>query len=209
MGDELEVNTYDRFTKLEIEKSALEEVGGYSKVQAGDCVVAFSRKDIFAIKSVIEAETGLRVCVVYGALPPEMRRIQVMNASGEQRLLKLGLREAFHTMFSDLFSLSIPQAQLFNDPESGYNVMVASDAVGMGMNLNIRRIVFHTMQKFEGTEMAPVSVSMVKQIAGRAGRRSSEFPKVERPDNERLIKSLAVEPGHRYYLLSVPKSPLG
>ena len=70
------------------------------------------------------------------------------------------------------------QAQLFNDPDSGYDVLVASDAVGMGMNLNIRRIVFHTMQKFEGTETVPVSVSMVKQIAGRAGRRSSEFSKV-------------------------------
>ena len=76
-GDELEIHTYDRFTKLEIEKSSLEEIGGYSNVQAGDCVVAFSRRDIYAIKSVIEAETGLRVCVVYGALPPEMRRIQV------------------------------------------------------------------------------------------------------------------------------------
>ena len=27
------------------------------------------------------------------------------------------------------------QAKLFNDPNSGYDVLVASDAVGMGLNL--------------------------------------------------------------------------
>ena len=27
------------------------------------------------------------------------------------------------------------QAKLFNDPDSGYDVMVASDAIGMGLNL--------------------------------------------------------------------------
>jgi len=142
VGDTLEVCEYDRFTELEIEANSLEARGGYSSVQPGDCVVAFSRRDIYAIKAAIEGETGLRACVVYGALPPEMRRIQ---------------------------------AQLFNDPESGYDVMVASDAVGMGLNLNIRRVIFHTLTKFEGSGMVPVSVSLIKQIAGRAGRRSSKW----------------------------------
>uniref|UniRef100_A0A061QM91 Atp-dependent rna helicase mitochondrial-like n=1 Tax=Tetraselmis sp. GSL018 TaxID=582737 RepID=A0A061QM91_9CHLO len=69
------------------------------------------------------------------------------------------------------------QARLFNDPNSGFDVMVASDAMGMGLNLNIRRVVFHTLEKFEGTYVKPVSVSMIKQISGRAGRRSSEWEK--------------------------------
>jgi len=69
------------------------------------------------------------------------------------------------------------QAELFNDPDSGYDVMIASDAVGMGLNLNIRRIIFHKLMKFNGSGDVPVSVSMVKQIAGRAGRRNSEWPK--------------------------------
>jgi len=33
------------------------------------------------------------------------------------------------------------QAQLFNAEGSGFDILVASDAVGMGLNLNIRRIV--------------------------------------------------------------------
>ena len=43
------------------------------------------------------------------------------------------------------------QARAFNDPgKSGVDVLVASDAVGMGLNLNIRRVVFTTLAKREG-----------------------------------------------------------
>lgn len=49
---------------------------GYKDVQPGDCIVAFSRRDIYAIKAEIERTTPHRVCVVYGALPPQMRRHQ-------------------------------------------------------------------------------------------------------------------------------------
>ncbi|KAL0947723.1 hypothetical protein HGRIS_013808 [Hohenbuehelia grisea] len=62
------------------------------------------------------------------------------------------------------------QAALFNDPDSGYDVMIGSDAVGMGLNLKIKRIVFETVHKFDGTRERPLSLSQTKQIAGRAGR---------------------------------------
>jgi hypothetical protein len=42
------------------------------------------------------------------------------------------------------------QALLFSTPDSGYDVLVASDAIGMGLNLSIKRIVFSTIQKFDG-----------------------------------------------------------
>ncbi len=50
MGEEVEVRGYDRFTPLAVEEGGLR--GGYRRVQPGDCVVAFSRKSIFAIKRV-------------------------------------------------------------------------------------------------------------------------------------------------------------
>ncbi|KAH0830172.1 P-loop containing nucleoside triphosphate hydrolase protein [Lanmaoa asiatica] len=62
------------------------------------------------------------------------------------------------------------QAALFNDPLSGYDVIVTSDAVGMGLNLKIKRVVFETLHKFDGQERRPLSISQIKQIAGRAGR---------------------------------------
>ncbi|KIM87334.1 hypothetical protein PILCRDRAFT_814823 [Piloderma croceum F 1598] len=62
------------------------------------------------------------------------------------------------------------QAALFNDPDSGYDVMIASDAIGMGLNLKIKRIVFEATHKFNGIYEAQLSDSQIKQIAGRAGR---------------------------------------
>ncbi|KAI8993246.1 P-loop containing nucleoside triphosphate hydrolase protein [Pilobolus umbonatus] len=62
------------------------------------------------------------------------------------------------------------QAKAFNDPDSGFDVLVASDAVGMGLNLNIKRMIFSEIIKFNGRAMTYVSIPQLKQIAGRAGR---------------------------------------
>ena len=54
---------------------------------------------------------------------------------------------------------------------SGENsVVVATDAIGMGMNLPIKRVVFLEVQKYDGTQTRHLKTSEVKQIAGRAGR---------------------------------------
>jgi ATP-dependent RNA helicase SUPV3L1/SUV3 len=50
-------------------------------------------------------------------------------------------------------------------------VVVATDAIGMGLNLPIRRIVFLENEKFDGTRRRRLSSQEVKQIAGRAGRK--------------------------------------
>jgi len=66
-------------------------------------------------------------------------------------------------------------AAKFNDPKDTCKVMVATDAVGMGLNLNVRRIVFYSIYKIQMTqdgdkEVDLISVSQALQIAGRAGR---------------------------------------
>lgn len=55
---------------------------------------------------------------------------------------------------------------MFNDANSDSDVLVASDAIGMGLNLNISRIIFSTLQKFDGVQMRDLSVPEIKQIAG-------------------------------------------
>ncbi|MGR3764458.1 helicase-related protein [Rossellomorea sp. NS-SX7] len=50
-------------------------------------------------------------------------------------------------------------------------VIVATDAIGMGLNLPIRRIVFLENDKFDGTRRRLLTSQEVKQIAGRAGRK--------------------------------------
>ncbi|KAJ7221513.1 P-loop containing nucleoside triphosphate hydrolase protein [Mycena pura] len=63
------------------------------------------------------------------------------------------------------------QAALFNDPDSGYDVLIGSDAIGMGLNLKIRRVIFEAVRKFSGSGgVKLLSNSLIKQIAGRAGR---------------------------------------
>lgn len=121
-----------------------------SQVQKGDCVITFSRKDIFAVRREIEQVTGLKCASIYGNLPPGIYKIGIL-------------------ILKDVRS---EQARLFNKADSGFDVLVASDAVGMGLNLAIRRVVFDTVEKVTGM----VAPSHVKQIAGRAGRYGSDFP---------------------------------
>ena len=62
------------------------------------------------------------------------------------------------------------QARLFNDPDNEYDYLVASDAVGMGLNLAIKRIIFEASNKYDGSTRRTLGVADIKQIAGRAGR---------------------------------------
>jgi ATP-dependent RNA helicase SUPV3L1/SUV3 len=62
------------------------------------------------------------------------------------------------------------QAALFNDPDNDYDFLVASDAIGMGLNLEIRRVIFETAAKFDGMTFRRLSIPEIKQIGGRAGR---------------------------------------
>lgn len=55
--------------------------------------------------------------------------------------------------------------------EGETKVVVATDAIGMGLNLPIRRIIFLETRKFDGERIRPLTGSEIKQIAGRAGRR--------------------------------------
>ena len=158
-SDEVEVRHYQRLNPLQIAHKSLH--GNWSNVQRGDCIVTFSRAGIFQIKAAIESTTKLKVAVVYGSLPPEVREWQ---------------------------------ARRFNSQD--LDVLVATDAIGMGLNLcvatsvswrpdescqadyftvvtrRIKRIVFHRVYKYDGqgTEMQLVTQSQMKQIAGRAGR---------------------------------------
>ncbi|OCH86185.1 hypothetical protein OBBRIDRAFT_256975 [Obba rivulosa] len=62
------------------------------------------------------------------------------------------------------------QAALFNDPDNNYGVLVGSDAIGLGLNLKIKRVIFEAVSKFDGTSVRPLPTALIKQIAGRAGR---------------------------------------
>lgn len=50
------------------------------------------------------------------------------------------------------------------------DILVATDAIGMGLNLPIRRVIFSNIHKFDGVASRLLNATEVRQIAGRAGR---------------------------------------
>ncbi|MCY4643239.1 MAG: DEAD/DEAH box helicase [Bacteriovoracales bacterium] len=65
------------------------------------------------------------------------------------------------------------QARKFDAGET--DIIVSTDAISMGMNLPIKRVVFTTLSKFIDNKEIPISNSEIKQIAGRSGR-YNRFP---------------------------------
>ncbi len=60
------------------------------------------------------------------------------------------------------------QMEGFLEKQTEY--IVATDAIGMGLNLPIRRVIFMETEKFDGTELRDLKPEEIQQIAGRAGR---------------------------------------
>ncbi|CAL8353205.1 unnamed protein product [Merluccius merluccius] len=146
-GEEMEVHTYQRLTPFSILDNALESL---DNLRPGDCIVCFSKNDIYSISRQIEIR-GLECAVIYGSLPPGTK---------------------------------LSQAKKFNDPDDPCKILVATDAIGMGLNLSIKRIIFSTLVKPNINEkgekqMDTISTSQALQISGRAGRFSSKFKEGE------------------------------
>lgn len=60
------------------------------------------------------------------------------------------------------------QAALYQSGEVDY--MVATDAIGMGLNLDVDHVAFAALRKFDGRKRRFLRASEIAQIAGRAGR---------------------------------------
>lgn len=60
------------------------------------------------------------------------------------------------------------EARRFREGEA--KVLIATDAIAMGLNMPIERVIFSALDKFDGKEMRPLTASEIRQIAGRAGR---------------------------------------
>ena len=60
------------------------------------------------------------------------------------------------------------QVDLYQNGEVDY--LVATDAIGMGLNLDINHVAFSSLTKFDGRKMRNLAPNELAQIAGRAGR---------------------------------------
>jgi ATP-dependent RNA helicase SUPV3L1/SUV3 len=64
------------------------------------------------------------------------------------------------------------QVAMFEAGEVDY--LVATDAIGMGLNLKLDHVAFSDLGKFDGRRRRPLAAPEVAQIAGRAGRHLSD-----------------------------------
>ena len=60
------------------------------------------------------------------------------------------------------------QVDMFQSGEVDY--LVATDAIGMGLNMDVRHVCFTSLRKFDGQRMRALTPAELAQIAGRAGR---------------------------------------
>lgn len=60
------------------------------------------------------------------------------------------------------------QVDMYQNGEVDY--LVATDAIGMGLNLDVDHVAFSSLSKFDGRRMRPLAPNELAQIAGRAGR---------------------------------------
>ncbi len=64
------------------------------------------------------------------------------------------------------------QVALYQSGDVDY--IVATDAIGMGLNLDIDHVAFSRLSKFDGRVTRPLSAAEIGQIAGRAGRHMND-----------------------------------
>lgn len=129
--DTYEIRRYQRKSALVCEETPFRFP---EDLQEGDALIVFSKRAVMDVAGRLE-EQKVDASVIYGSLPPEIRRRQM---------------------------------HLFTSRKT--KVVVATDAIGMGLNLPVRRIIFLQTDKFDGTSRRKLTVSEIKQIAGRAGR---------------------------------------
>lgn len=89
-------------------------------------------------------------------------------------------------------------------------VVVATDAIGMGLNLPVDRIVFLETEKFDGTDIRKLRPEEIQQIAGRAGRDDKKPGLVNASVDKRyVVQGLeAVLPQIEYVSLGFPRELL-
>jgi ATP-dependent RNA helicase SUPV3L1/SUV3 len=142
-------------------------------------------------------------------------RLSMLTNAGEKKLTRLPRRSAIVAFSADevyaiaelirrqrggaavvLGSLSPrtrnAQVELYQSGQVDY--LVATDAIGMGLNLDVDHIAFASDRKFDGYQFRKLNPSEMAQIAGRAGRatRDGTFGTTGRcpPFDDELIRAL-------------------
>ena len=89
------------------------------------------------------------------------------------------------------------QVELYQSGDVDF--LVATDAIGMGINMDVDHVAFSNLEKFDGLGIRPLRPEEMGQIAGRAGRHMNDGTFGVTGDAEPLSEEIVARiEGHRY-----------
>ncbi|CAD7942417.1 unnamed protein product, partial [Amoebophrya sp. A25] len=192
---------YERFQPLVVERTPVQQL------RPGDCIVCFSRRDVWRIRSELETMNHIRFQELNrrGGVEDkkrmrggELQDEQEEDSESDGGAAVVGFEDENHVgsylgpsnkstkktaqgsnkLESFVLYGSLPsevrreQAEKFNRNVDD-SILIATDCIGLGLNLRIRRIIFASVHKFDGRERRELTPFEIRQIAGRAGRGKS------------------------------------
>lgn len=105
-----------------------------------------------------------------GSLPPRSALVAFSAASVYSLAERVRARRGGAAVVMGSLSPRARNAQVAMYQAGEVDYLVATDAIGMGLNLNVDRVAFAELAKFDGRRTRALDLAELSQIAGRAGR---------------------------------------
>jgi ATP-dependent RNA helicase SUPV3L1/SUV3 len=112
--------------------------------------------------------------VPLAALPPRSAVVAFSTARVYELAERLRARRGGAAIVLGALSPRARNAQVALYQSGEVDYMVATDAIGMGLNLDVDLVAFADLRKFDGQEVRSLQPAELAQIAGRAGRHHND-----------------------------------
>ena len=105
-----------------------------------------------------------------GKLPPRSAVVAFSATQVYELAERLRVRKGGAAVVLGALSPRTRNAQVAMYQAGDVDYLVATDAIGMGLNMAIQHVAFASLGKFDGRQSRPLSRAELAQVAGRAGR---------------------------------------
>ncbi len=144
--------------------------GSVNALEAVKKIAAYLGEELEVVK--FKRKTPLKVLehpIPLSHLKPKSALIAFSRTDVLNLKAKLSKKHRVSVIYGNLSpEVREEEARRFREGDS--DIVVATDAIAMGLNLPIKTIVFSTDRKFDGEKKRPLTPNEVIQISGRAGR---------------------------------------
>ncbi len=144
--------------------------GSVNALEAVKKIASYLNEELEVVKFQRKNElTMMSKHVALGNLEPHTALIAFSRSDVLKLKQKLHKKHNVSVIYGNLSpEVRRDEARRFREGET--DILIATDAIAMGLNLPIKTILFTTHRKFDGIEKRGINVNEIVQIAGRAGR---------------------------------------